>query len=74
MKSIKEVCIAELPAKKIEAITLYNIIRMAVKKNTLPWNLPENNSDVPMLQSVYDNLIEKQTETIMEVIINEIYL
>lgn len=74
MKSIKEVCIAELPAKKIEAITLYNIIRMAVKKNTLPWNLSEKNSDGQKVQEVYDNLIEKQTDTIMEVIINEIYL
>jgi len=74
MKSIKEVCIAELPAKKIKAITLYNIIRMAVKKNTLPWNLPENNTDVPDLQKKYEDQIEKQTNTIMEVIINEIYL
>lgn len=76
MKSIKEILIAELPAKRIEATTIHDSVKRGVKSSIEPWQFAQSNPDLSgeSLQKAYDKEVEMRTDKIMEVIINEIYL
>jgi hypothetical protein len=76
MKSIKEIIIDELPAKRIEATTLYNSVKRGVKASIEPWQFAQNNPELSgnALDEAYNKEVESRTENIMTVILNEIYL